>query len=77
MLAIILSYLEVRALSQKRSLILIRLFFCNKLYIWILFLKYTVRTPMVDPFPIEDPSMKIQIEDLFLFSKKCVWGVLY
>ena len=38
---------------------------------------YTVRTPIVDPFPIEDPSLKIQIEDLFLFSKKWVLGVLY
>ena len=37
----------------------------------------TVRTPIVDPFPIEDPSMKILIEDLFLFSKKWVLGVLY
>ena len=25
----------------------------------------TLRTPIVDPFPIEDPSLKIQIEDLF------------
>ena len=38
---------------------------------------YTVRTPIVDPFPIEDPSLKILIEDLFLFSKKWVLGVLY
>ena len=37
----------------------------------------TVRTPIVDPFPIEDPSLKIQIEDPFLFSKKWVLGVLY
>ena len=29
------------------------------------------------PFPIEDPSLKIQIEDHFLFSKKWVLGVLY
>ena len=34
----------------------------------------TVHTPIVDPFPIEDPSLKIQIEDLFLFSKKWVLG---
>ena len=39
--------------------------------------EYTVRTPIVDPFPIEDPSLKIQIEDLFLFSKKWVLVVLY
>ena len=38
---------------------------------------FTVRTPIVDPFPIEDPSLKIQIEDSFLFSKKWVLGVLY
>ena len=37
----------------------------------------TVRTPIVDRFPIEDPSLKIQIEDPFLFSKKWVLGVLY
>ena len=37
----------------------------------------TVRTPIVDPFPIEDPSLKIQIEDPFSFSKKWVLGVLY
>ena len=38
---------------------------------------HTVRTPIVDPFPIEDPSLKIQIEDSFLFSKNWVLGVLY
>ena len=38
---------------------------------------YTVHTPIVDPFPIEDPSLKIQIEDPFLFSKNWVLGVLY
>ena len=32
----------------------------------------TVRTPIVDRFPIEDPSLKIQIEDPFLFSKNWV-----
>ena len=37
----------------------------------------TVRTPIVDRFPIEDPSLKIQIEDPFLFGKKWVLGVLY
>ena len=37
---------------------------------WIV---HTVRTPLVDPFPIEeDSSLKIQIEDHFLFSKKRV-----
>ena len=30
----------------------------------------SVRTPLVDPFPIEeDSSLKVQIEDHFLFSK--------
>ena len=34
----------------------------------------TVRTPIVDRFPIEDPSLKIQIEDPFLFSK--MWSCI-
>ena len=31
--------------------------------------KNTVRTPIVDPFPIEDPSLKIHIEDPFYLVK--------
>ena len=34
-----------------------------------------VRTPIVESFPIEDPSLEIQIEDPFLFSKNWVLGV--
>ena len=34
-----------------------------------------VRTPIVESFPIEDPSLEIQIENPFLFSKNWVLGV--
>ena len=34
-----------------------------------------VRTPIVESFLIEDPSLEIQIENPFLFSKNWVLGV--
>ena len=42
------------------------------LYVSMKYWYLTVRTTIVDPLPIEDPSLKIQIEDLFLFSKNWV-----
>ena len=44
---------------------------------WLKEILNTVHTPVVDPFPIEDPSLKIQIEEPYLFSKKWVLGALY
>ena len=58
---------ETRVISRKNTQK--KIFF---MWNWI-----TVRTPIMDPFPIENPSLKIQIEDPYLFSKKWVLGALY
>ena len=71
MLLLIWLHYRIREKQQKYSLLQLVIIQIHWSY------TYCTHTNSGDPFQIEDPSFKIQIEEPYLFNKKWVLGALY
>ena len=71
MLLLIWLHYRIREKQQKYSLLQLVIIQIHWSY------TYCTHTNSGDPFQIEDPSLKIQIEEPYLFNKKWVLGALY